>query len=77
MNEFTGKTEELKNSMSQISDSITMIVDAIDESSNGINGVSINIQELLKEINQVGIQMEENHIIVEKLKVETDTFKKL
>lgn len=77
MNEFAGKTEELKYSMSQISDSITMIVDAIDESSNGINGVSINIQELLKEINQVGIQMEENHIIVEKLKVETDTFKKL
>lgn len=77
MNEFAGKTEELKYSMSQISDSITMIVDAIDESSNGINGVSINIQELLKEINQVGNQMEENHIIVEKLKVETDTFKKL
>lgn len=77
MHSFTDKAEELENVFSEIAESISIITKAMDESANAINSVSESTQSLALEVNGVADGMEQTYAVVEKLKGETEIFKKL
>lgn len=77
MHSFTDKTEELEKAISEIADTISVITKAMDESANAINSVSESTQSLALEVNGIADGMEQTYSVVEKLKTETEIFKKL
>lgn len=76
MNEFTDKTDELKNVVDEIADSIHSITGAIDEGAKGISGAAESTQQLVTDMEVITKRMEENREIAEALQKETDIFKK-
>ena len=77
MHSFTNKTEELENAISEIAETISIITKAMDESANAINSVSESTQSLALEVNGIAGGMDQTYTVVEKLKNETEVFKKL
>lgn len=77
MHGFTNKTEELENAISEIAETISIITKAMDESANAINSVSESTQSLALEVNGIAGGMDQTYTVVEKLKNETEVFKKL
>lgn len=74
MNEFTDKTEELKNAMDEIAVSIDAITSAIDDGATGVNGAAESTQVLVGDIEVINNRMEENQKIAESLQEETAVF---
>lgn len=77
MEDFNAKTEILGNSISETVKALGSIVNAINESSNGISGVAANTQNLVIEMNSITALIDENHEISKSLQAETKVFKKL
>ena len=75
MEEFNVKTDELKNKMDNIAESIHTITTAIDEGANGINGAADSTQQLVVDMEKINEQMRENHSIANNLKNGTAVFK--
>lgn len=77
MEDFNAKTEILGNSISETVKALGSIVNAINESTNGISGVAANTQNLVIEMNSITALIDENHEISKSLQAETKVFKKL
>lgn len=75
MNEFTTKTDDLKQSVDKIALSIGTITDAISEGARGVTGAAESTQVLVEDMENIGNRMEENQQIAEALQKETDIFK--
>lgn len=77
MNEFTVKTDELKEVMEEIAGSINTITAAIDEGVNGVTGAAESTQGLVEDMDNISKRMDENFEIAGDLKKETSIFTKL
>ena len=77
MDEFSQKTDDLKNSMTEIADSIQTITFAINESVKGIGSAADSTQILVGDMENITGHMNENQQIASDLKKETEVFKKL
>lgn len=77
MGEFTARTDMLKETMTEIADSINTIAHAIEEGVNGVSNAADSTQVLVKDIDNITRHMDENQMIASDLKKETEIFKKL
>lgn len=77
MDEFHERTERLKNSMSDIADSIGTITKAIDEGAEETVGVAGNTKNLAMDMEDITQRMGVNQEVVEDLKKETVVFDNL
>lgn len=76
MNEFTEKTDALKNEVDSIADSISSIIHAIEEGAKGVNGAAQSTQTLVADMDNINERMNENREIASALQKETDVFTK-
>lgn len=76
MNEFTEKTDALKNEVDSIADSINSITHAIEEGAKGVNGAAQSTQTLVADMDNINERMNENREIASALQKETDVFTK-
>lgn len=76
MNEFTEKTDALKNEVDSIADSISSITHAIEEGAKGVNGAAKSTQTLVTDMDNINERMNENREIASALQKETDVFTK-
>ncbi|MBQ9120234.1 MAG: methyl-accepting chemotaxis protein [Lachnospiraceae bacterium] len=76
MNEFAEMTEELRRAVNEITSSIGIITCAIDEGADGVGGAAESTQNLVKDVEKINSQMEENEGIAVLLKQGADVFKK-
>ena len=74
MDEFSVKTDDLKQAVSEIANSINTITCAIEEGANGVSGAAESTQELVENIENINSRMEQNQQIAEKLQNETNIF---
>ena len=74
MEEFHQRTESLRNSMSEIADSIGAITKAIDEGAGGIAGMADNTKSLAGDMEDISIRMGVNQEVVQELEKETVFF---
>ena len=65
---FNRKTDRLRNSMSEIADSIESITKAIDDGATEIIGVADSTESLVKDMADITGRMDTNQEIVEELK---------
>ena len=71
---FNDRTDRLRNSMTEIADSIESITKAIDEGASGINGVAGSTKGLVEDIADITGRMDVNREIVEELKKQMEVF---
>ncbi len=74
MNEFTDKTDRLKLTMDEIASSISSITQAIDEGAHGVNGAAQSTQLLVRDMESISDQMQENQRIADTLETGTSIF---
>lgn len=74
MEQFTLRTDALKNSVSEIANSIDSISTAIDEGTNGVASTADSVQELAAYIENISKEIEDNREIASTLKKETEVF---
>lgn len=77
MNEFTEKTDHLRDEMGQITDSIQKITVAIEGGVKGVAGAADSTQALVADVEHINRRMGENQSIAEDLKKETAVFVRL
>lgn len=75
MDEFSVKTDELKQTMNEIALAINTITTAIEEGAKGVTGAAESTQGLVENIESISNRMDENQDIAEKLQNETNIFK--
>ncbi len=71
---FNRKTDRLRNSMSEIADSIESITKAIDDGATEIIGVADSTESLVKDMADITGRMDTNQEIVEELKKQMEVF---
>lgn len=76
MDEFMEMTSGLRNAVNEINDSISTITRAIEEGAMGVSGAAEKTQSLVKDMEKINDQMEENKEIATLLQEGTDVFKK-
>lgn len=74
MNEFTDKTDDLRRTMDEIASSIGSITLAIGEGARGVNGAAANTQGLVRDMETISRQMQENQRIAETLQTGISIF---
>lgn len=74
MNEFTDKTDGLKQTMDEIASSISAITQAIAEGVRGVNGAAQSTQVLVRDMETISSRMEENQRIAKTLETGTSIF---
>jgi len=74
MNEFTDKTDDLKQTMDEIAASIGSITLAIGEGAKGVNGAASSTQGLVRDMETISRQMQENQRIAETLQTGISIF---
>ena len=74
MEQFTMRTDALKNSVSEIANSMDSISTAIDEGTNGVASTADSVQELATDIENISKEIEDNREIASTLKKETEVF---
>ena len=77
MDEFSIKTNELKQSTIEIAEAINLIAAAISEGAEGINGMAESTQKFAMDVEEISDQMNTNHEIAVALKKETEIFQNL
>ncbi len=77
MNEFTDKTDHLRDEMEQIADSIHKITAAIEGGVQGVSGAADSTEALVADVEHINRRMGENRAIAEDLKKETAIFVRL
>lgn len=75
MNEFADMTEELRAAVNEITSSMGTITRAIEDGADGVSGAAERTQELVKDMDKINRQMEENERIAVLLQEGTDVFK--
>lgn len=71
---FNSRADRLRNSMSEIADSIGSITMAIDEGAAGITGVADSTKSLVEDMTDITNRMDINREIVEDLKKQMEVF---
>ena len=71
---FNSRTDRLRNSMTEIADSIESITKAIDDGAAGINGVADSTKSLVGDMADITGRMDTNRVIVEELKKQMEVF---
>ncbi len=71
---FNSRADRLRNSMSEIADSIGSITRAIDEGAAGITGVADSTKSLVEDMTDITNRMDINREIVEDLKKQMEVF---
>lgn len=71
---FNSRTDRLRNSMTEIADSIESITKAIDDGAVGINGVADSTKSLVGDMADITGRMDTNREIVEELKKQMEVF---
>ncbi len=71
---FNSRTDRLRNSMTEIADSIESITKAIDDGAIGITGVADSTKSLVKDMADITGRMDTNREIVEELKKQMKVF---
>ncbi len=71
---FNSRTDRLRNSMTEIADSIESITKAIDDGAAGINGVADSTKSLVGDMADITGRMDTNREIVEELRKQMDVF---
>ncbi|MCI8639048.1 MAG: methyl-accepting chemotaxis protein [Coprococcus sp.] len=74
---FNGRIDNLRNSMTEIADSIQSITKAIDEGASGIAGVAGSARNLVEDMADIAAQMDINREIVEELKKQMEVLTEL
>lgn len=74
MYEFSVKTDDLKQAVSEIAGSINTITEAIEEGAKGVTGAAESTQGLVENIENISSRMDQNQQIAEKLQNETNVF---
>lgn len=74
MNEFTDKTDSLRQTMDEIASSIRAITQAISEGAKGVSGAAQSTQLLVRDMETISERMEENQRIAANLKTGTSIF---
>lgn len=77
IDEFSNKTDRLRNSMTEIADSIGSITKALDEGASGITGVAGSTKSLVEDMADITKRMDTNREIVEDLKKQMEVFANL
>jgi methyl-accepting chemotaxis protein len=77
MNEFTAKTDDLKDVMEEITGSIYSISSAIEQGAQGVNGAATSTQLLVEDMENISRRMDENSEIAGNLKQEASVFTRL
>lgn len=77
MGEFEMKTDALNTSVSEIANAINSISLAIDEGTNGVASTADSLQELAADIENISKEIEDNRVIADILKKETEVFTSL
>lgn len=77
MTDFKEKTDSLKQSMLEISSSISTISHAINEGVNGVVSAADSTQLIVEDMDNISHKMDENYEIADSLKKETSIFIKL
>lgn len=77
MSDFSGRTEELKNVIGEIANSLNAITSAIDDGAKGVTGVADSTQVLVSDMDNISSRMNENQGIAGDLKQETTIFSNL
>lgn len=77
MEEFSEKTDELRDAVSEIANSIQSITSAIEEGVNGVTGAAQSTQVLVSDMDNITRHMDRNHEIAGSLQQETTIFSKL
>ena len=77
MEDFSGRTEELKHVINEIAGSLNAITQAIEDGVNGVNGVADSTQVLVSDMENISDRMNENQSIAGDLQQETTVFSKL
>ena len=76
MNDFSKKTDELKQAMDGIATSINTITLAIDDGAKGVTGAADSTQILVSDMENITNRMDENQNIANSLHKETEIFTK-
>ena len=71
---FNSRTDRLRNSMTEIADSIESITKAIDDGAAGINGVADSTKSLVGDMADITGRVDTNREIVEELKKQMEVF---
>jgi methyl-accepting chemotaxis protein len=77
MNEFTTKTDDLKDVMEEITGSIYSISSAIEQGALGVSGAATSTQLLVEDMENISRRMDENSEIAGNLKQEASVFTRL
>lgn len=77
MDDFSAKTDILRDAVSEIVASINAITQAIDEGVNGVSGAADSTQALVYDMDNITQRMDENQRIAGDLQRETSIFKNL
>lgn len=77
MEEFSVKTDKLREMMTMIAESIDNIAHSINESACGVNNTAESTQRLVVDMDIISNRMDDNMRIATMLKSETDVFKKI
>ncbi len=71
---FNSRTDRLRNSMTEIADSIGSIIKAIDDGAAGITGVADSAKSLVGDMADITDRMDTNREIVKELKKQMEVF---
>ena len=74
MAEYAKETEDILTVMTEITEAIEGINQAVEESANGVTAAATNVDSLVQSISTVNDQMEENSEVAKNLKEESDAF---
>ena len=77
MDEFASKTDNLRQNMTSIAQSIDSIAVAIKEGVAGVSGTADSTQVLVADMNRISERMDDNKHIADLLKKETEVFTKV
>ncbi|MGN1118741.1 MAG: methyl-accepting chemotaxis protein [Oscillospiraceae bacterium] len=77
MDEFSSKTDSLRQNMASIAQSIDSIAVAIKEGVSGVSGTADSTQILVADMNRISERMDDNKHIADRLKQETEVFTKV
>ena len=77
MDEFTGLSNDMQETIKSMVDAINGITKAVEESADGVTSAAMSVDSLVADMNDVNKEMDINQNVSDKLRKETECFVKL
>ena len=77
MDEFTGLSNDMQETIKSMVDAINGITKAVEESADGVTSAAMSVDSLVADMNDVNKEMDTNQNVSDKLRKETECFVKL